>query len=80
MGAMPGKAKPQGILPYVVEVTEQFGHTTARAGLPLVVETMRALGTDRAIEAHMRISAVAERLVQIIASRHRLAVLLPVPE
>jgi hypothetical protein len=40
----------------------------------------RALGADRAIEAHMRISAVAERLVQIIASRHRLAVLLPAPE
>lgn len=52
---MPGKAKPQGILPYVVEVTEQFGQTTARAGLPLVIETMRALGADRSIDAHLRV-------------------------
>jgi hypothetical protein len=52
---MPGKAKRQGILPYAVEVTEQFGHTTARAGLPLVVETMRALGADKAIEKHIQL-------------------------
>ena len=49
---MPGKPRRQGILPYDVQVTEQFGHTTARGGLPLVVETMRGLGLERAISEH----------------------------
>jgi DDE family transposase len=35
----------QGILPFVMEQTER-DDVTARAGLPLVVETMRALGVD----------------------------------
>jgi hypothetical protein len=35
----------QGILPYVLESTQR-DDVTARAGLPLVVETMRALGVD----------------------------------
>jgi len=35
----------QGILPYVLERAER-DDVTARAGLPLVVETMRALGLD----------------------------------
>lgn len=35
----------QGILPYVLEAAQR-DDVTARAGLPLVVETMRALGLD----------------------------------
>lgn len=35
----------QGILPHVLESTER-SDVTARAGLPLVVETMRAIGLD----------------------------------
>lgn len=35
----------QGILPHVIEPTDR-DDVTARAGLPLVVETMRALGLD----------------------------------
>lgn len=35
----------QGILPYVLELAER-DDVTARAGLPLVVETVRALGLD----------------------------------
>jgi hypothetical protein len=45
----------QGILPYQVEVSDKLGHTTARGGLPLVVETMRALGLESAIEKHLRL-------------------------
>ena len=41
---------PQGILPYEIELTvDGDAGVTARAGLPLVIETMRALGVDRAI-------------------------------
>lgn len=39
----------QGVLPYGVEVTEKAEAVTARSGLPLVVETMRALGLSRAM-------------------------------
>jgi len=35
----------QGILPFVIEQAKR-DEVTARAGLPLVVETMRALGVD----------------------------------
>ena len=35
----------QGILPFVIEQAKRE-EVTARAGLPLVVETMRALGVD----------------------------------
>jgi len=52
---MRGRPRRQGILPYEVEVTEQLGHTTARGGLPLVVETMRGLGLNRAICEHLHL-------------------------
>jgi hypothetical protein len=42
-------------LPYQVEVSDKLGHTTARGGLPLVVETMRSLGLESAIEKHLRL-------------------------
>jgi hypothetical protein len=42
----------QGILSFVIEPGERED-VTARAGLPLVVETMRALGMDELAEAHL---------------------------
>ncbi len=43
------------MLPYGVEVTEEAEAVTARSGLPLVVETMRALGLSRTIAETVRI-------------------------
>jgi hypothetical protein len=43
------------LLPYTVERVEAAGALTARAGLPLVVETMRALGLRESIDAHLRV-------------------------
>jgi hypothetical protein len=45
----------QGILPYVVEAVERADVVTGRAGLPLVLETMRALGLDQAIAQHVQV-------------------------
>ncbi len=45
----------QGVLPYQVEVVERSDQVTARAGLPLVLETMRALGLEEAIERELRV-------------------------
>jgi hypothetical protein len=45
----------QGLLPYTVEVVERPDTVTGRAGLPLVLETMRALGLDQAIAAHVHV-------------------------
>jgi hypothetical protein len=45
----------QGILPYRIETTDRSDTVTARAGLPLVIETMRALAVDRAIEQYLRL-------------------------
>jgi hypothetical protein len=39
----------QGLLPYVVEVVAEGDAVTGRAGLPLVLETLRALGLPRVI-------------------------------
>lgn len=43
----------QGILPFVVELGDRED-VTAYAGLPLVVETMRALGMDKLIRRQLR--------------------------
>lgn len=45
MGLRGRRSGRQGILPFVIEQAERGG-VTARAGLPLVVETMRGLGVD----------------------------------
>jgi len=45
----------QGLLPYTVEVIERADTVTGRAGLPLVLETMRALRLDQAIAQHVRV-------------------------
>ena len=44
----------QGLLPYTVEVVADADGLTSRAGLPLVLETMRALGLDHAIAQHVQ--------------------------
>jgi hypothetical protein len=45
----------QGLLPYTVEVVPDADGLTSRAGLPLVLETMRALGLDQAIAQHVHV-------------------------
>ena len=45
----------QGLLPYTVETVAAPDTVTARAGLPLVLETLRALGLDRVIAAEVRV-------------------------
>lgn len=46
---------PGLLLPYVVEVGGRADTRTGRAGLPPVVETLRALGLERVIEAEVRV-------------------------
>lgn len=45
----------QGLLPYRVEVVADGDGVTGRAGLPLVLETLRALGLPRVIREAVRI-------------------------
>ena len=45
----------QGLLPYTVETVPDLEGLTSRAGLPLVLETMRALGLDQAIAQHVHV-------------------------
>jgi hypothetical protein len=45
----------QGLLPYTVEVVPDAATLTGRAGLPLVVETMRALGLAQVIAEHVHV-------------------------
>jgi DDE family transposase len=45
----------QGILPFVFEATPQPMELTAHAGLPLVSETMLALGLDEVVEECLRL-------------------------
>ena len=42
-----------GRLPYQVQLTDSASEVTAHAGLPLVLETFRALGLPQAIGAHL---------------------------
>jgi len=52
MRLRPRRAGRQGILPFVLERADRED-VTARAGLPLVVETMRALGLDGVARAEL---------------------------
>ena len=52
MSLRPRRHARQGILPFVLELTDRED-VTARVGLPLVLETMRALGLDEAARAHL---------------------------
>jgi len=45
----------QGLLPYAVEVVEGADTVTGRAGLPLVLETLRALGLDQVIAEQVQV-------------------------
>jgi hypothetical protein len=45
----------QGLLPYTVEVVAGADSVTGRAGLPLVLETLRALGLEPVIRAQVRV-------------------------
>ena len=45
----------QGILPFTVAVSKASEMVTGRAGLPLVLETMRALGLDRKIQQAVKV-------------------------
>jgi len=45
----------QGLLPYTVETVADGDGLTSRAGLPLVLETLRALGLPRAIREHIHL-------------------------
>jgi hypothetical protein len=47
--------EPQGILPFEIDTTGGEADVTARAGLPLVLETMRALEVEKAIGQHLSI-------------------------
>jgi hypothetical protein len=47
----------QGLLPYRVEVIADAAAVTGRAGFPLVLETMRALGLAQAIAQHVHLRA-----------------------
>ena len=70
-------ATKQGLLPYEIEVVDDDATLTGHAGLPLVLETMRALGVsdvlDRALGIRRRNNGAtdaqkAEALVLLIAS------------
>ena len=52
MGLRPRRRARQGILPFVLKLTDRED-VTARAGLPLVVETMRALGLEQVARAQL---------------------------
>jgi hypothetical protein len=62
---------------YTIEVVPDAAGLTSRAGLPLVLETMRALGLDRAIAQHVHLrerqsgyteAAKIEALVLLLAA------------
>lgn len=67
----------QGLLPYTVEVVARADTVTGRAGLPLVLETMRALGLPQVIREQVRVrerqsgyteTAKIEALVLLLAA------------
>lgn len=67
----------QGIFPYTVQTTDRADAVTARAGLPLVIEMMRAFGLDKAIAEHVDVRVresgyseveLIEALVTLMAS------------
>jgi len=45
----------QGLLPYTVEGVDHADTVTGRAGLPLVLETMRALGLEQVIREQVKV-------------------------
>ncbi|MBM3789205.1 MAG: IS1380 family transposase [Acidobacteria bacterium] len=47
--------KPQGVLPYLVELAGRSDAITAWAGLPTVLETMRSLGLDQVVREALHV-------------------------
>lgn len=62
MELRPGRSARQGILPYQIEEPGSGAQLTSYAGLPLVAETYRALGLDRAVAQHVRLKTRARGL------------------
>jgi hypothetical protein len=67
----------QGLLPYTVETVPALDGLTSRAGLPLVLETLRALRLDQAIAQHVHVrerqsgyteTAKTEALILLLAA------------
>jgi len=54
-----------GLLPEVVEVAEDADTGTGRAGLPLGLETLRALGLERVIAAHVQVRERASGATEV---------------
>ena len=44
-----------GVLPYIIEIMKQSDIITAWAGLPTVLETMRALGLEKTIRETLQV-------------------------
>lgn len=55
MSATSAASRRQGILPFVIELAENE-QVTARAGLPLVVEALRAIRLDEEVKAKLRVT------------------------
>ncbi len=49
------KSEPQGLLPFQYDPTGDIDEVTGRGGLPLVLETFRALELEKAVAEHVRI-------------------------
>lgn len=49
------KNEPQGLLPFQYDPTGEIDEVTGRGGLPLVLETFRALELEKAVAEHVRI-------------------------
>lgn len=49
------KNDPQGILPFEYDTAGEVDEVTGRGGLPLVLETLRALEVDKAVAEHVHI-------------------------
>src|SRR5258707_3594840 len=50
---MSQKKQPQGLLPFDIELLPDSESLTGRAGLPLVLETSRALGLHSLVQKHL---------------------------
>ena len=70
-------ATRQGLLPYTIEVVDDDAALTGHAGLPLVIETMRALGVSEVLDDALGIrrrnngatdAQKAEALVMLMAA------------
>ena len=55
----------QGLLPYLVEVGTRADTVTGRAGLPVVVETLRALGLESVIETAVQVRERASGYTEV---------------